>query len=97
MVRFTGQEREDVIGAGLDDFGVRYFSVAQGRFTAPDEFTGGPVAVVGSIVPHPACTHVHRDPLVEAQVPSSRDGGRLVRPFPKAYASQANARGIPRP
>lgn len=26
---------------GLDYFGARYFSAAQGRFTSPDEFTGG--------------------------------------------------------
>jgi RHS repeat-associated protein len=26
----------------LDYFGARYFSGAQGRFTSPDEFTGGP-------------------------------------------------------
>jgi RHS repeat-associated protein len=26
---------------GLDFFGARYFSAAQGRFTSPDEFTGG--------------------------------------------------------
>jgi RHS repeat-associated protein len=26
---------------GLDYFGARYFSSAQGRFTSPDEFSGG--------------------------------------------------------
>jgi RHS repeat-associated protein len=34
--RFTGKEREGEVGAGLDYFGARYFSGAQGRFTTPD-------------------------------------------------------------
>ena len=34
--RFTGKEREGEVGAGLDYFGARYFSAAQGRFTTPD-------------------------------------------------------------
>lgn len=39
-LRFTGKEREylqDGTPAGLDYFGARYFSSAQGRFTSPDE------------------------------------------------------------
>jgi RHS repeat-associated protein len=36
---FTGKERDSE--TGLDYFGARYFSAAQGRFTSPDEFTGG--------------------------------------------------------
>jgi RHS repeat-associated protein len=33
--QFTGKERD--VEAGLDYFGARYFSAAQGRFTSPDE------------------------------------------------------------
>ncbi|HEX8140111.1 MAG TPA: RHS repeat-associated core domain-containing protein, partial [Pyrinomonadaceae bacterium] len=38
--KFTGKERETE--TGLDYFLARYYSSAQGRFTSPDEFTGGP-------------------------------------------------------
>jgi RHS repeat-associated protein len=37
--RFTGKERD--AETGLDYFGARYYSGAQGRFTSPDEFIGG--------------------------------------------------------
>ncbi len=37
--KFTGKERDSE--TGLDYFGARYFSSAQGRFTTPDEFKGG--------------------------------------------------------
>jgi RHS repeat-associated protein len=37
-LKFTGKERD---ATGLDYFGARYFSAAQGRFTSPDEFPGG--------------------------------------------------------
>ena len=33
-IRFTGKERD--AETGLDYFGARYFSGAQGRFTSPD-------------------------------------------------------------
>jgi len=36
---FTGKERD--AETGLDYFGARYFSAAQGRFTSPDELIGG--------------------------------------------------------
>ncbi len=43
--RCTGKERDTETGGsatqGLDYFGARYFSSAQGRFTSPDEFKGG--------------------------------------------------------
>jgi RHS repeat-associated protein len=38
-VKFTGKERDGE--TGLDYFGARYLSAAQGRFTSPDEFPGG--------------------------------------------------------
>jgi RHS repeat-associated protein len=38
--RFTSKERD--VESGLDYFLARYYSSAQGRFTSPDEFTGGP-------------------------------------------------------
>ena len=38
--KFTQKERDDE--TGLDYFGARYYSSTQGRFTSPDEFSGGP-------------------------------------------------------
>ena len=38
--QFTIKERD--IETGLDYFLARYYSLLQGRFTSPDEFTGGP-------------------------------------------------------
>ncbi|MET0626523.1 MAG: DUF4214 domain-containing protein, partial [Pyrinomonadaceae bacterium] len=38
--QFTGKERDDE--TGLDYFLARYYLSSQGRFTSPDEFTGGP-------------------------------------------------------
>jgi RHS repeat-associated protein len=38
--KFTGKERDDE--TKLDYFLARYYSPVQGRFTSPDEFTGGP-------------------------------------------------------
>jgi RHS repeat-associated protein len=38
--KFTRKERD--VETGLDYFLARYFSSTQGRFTSPDEFTGGP-------------------------------------------------------
>ena len=39
--KFTAKERDSE--TGLDYFLARYYSSSQGRFTSPDEFTGGPV------------------------------------------------------
>lgn len=39
----TGYERDDE--TGLDYARARYYSSKQGRFTSPDEFTGGPDGV----------------------------------------------------
>jgi RHS repeat-associated protein len=39
--QFTAKERDSE--TGLDYFLARYYSSVQGRFTSPDEFTGGPV------------------------------------------------------
>lgn len=38
--KFTSKERDNK--TGLDYFLARYYSSTQGRFTSPDEFTGGP-------------------------------------------------------
>jgi RHS repeat-associated protein len=38
--QFTSKERD--VETGLDYFLARYYSSTQGRFTSPDEFTGGP-------------------------------------------------------
>ena len=35
-LKFTGKLRDDVAESGLDYFGARYYSGAQGRFTTPD-------------------------------------------------------------
>jgi hypothetical protein len=37
----SGSEPIEEAVVGLDYFGARYFSAAQGRFTSPDEFIGG--------------------------------------------------------
>jgi RHS repeat-associated protein len=36
----------------LDFFGARYFSSVQGRFTSPDEFTGGPTELFAEVAAH---------------------------------------------
>ncbi len=41
--KFTSKQRDDE--TGLDFFEARHYSSIQGRFTTPDEFTGGPVEV----------------------------------------------------
>ena len=41
--RFTGRERD--AETGLDYFGARYMSAAQGRFTSPDPISGTPLHV----------------------------------------------------
>jgi RHS repeat-associated protein len=48
-MRFTGKERDaetsnSAMGDGLDYFGARYYSGAQGRFTSPDPGNAGAIA-----------------------------------------------------
>ena len=43
-LEFTGKERD--AETGLDYFGARYMSSAQGRFTSPDPFTVTPGRVI---------------------------------------------------
>ena len=43
--KFTGKERDS--DTGLDFFLARYMSTAEGRFTSPDEYTGGPLDIFG--------------------------------------------------
>jgi RHS repeat-associated protein len=38
--KFTGKDRDNE--TGLDYFEARYYASKQGRFTSPDEFSGGP-------------------------------------------------------
>jgi RHS repeat-associated protein len=45
----TLKERD--IETGLDYFLARYYSSAQGRFTSPDEFTGGPFEMFEDVLP----------------------------------------------
>jgi RHS repeat-associated protein len=45
--KFTAKERD--AETGLDYFIARYYSSAQGRFTSPDEFTGGPIDTFGGL------------------------------------------------
>ncbi len=47
--KFTDKERD--AETGLDYFIARYYSSVQGRFTSPDEFTGGPDEVSDSDEP----------------------------------------------
>jgi RHS repeat-associated protein len=49
--RFTAKERDNE--SGLDFFLARYYSGAQGRFTSPDEFTGGPHLFTASALTNP--------------------------------------------
>lgn len=48
--RFAGKERD--VETGLDYFMARYLSSAQGRFTSPDEFTGGPTELFAEVAAH---------------------------------------------
>jgi RHS repeat-associated protein len=50
-VVFTGKERGSE--TGLDYFGTRYFSAAQGRFTIPD-WSAKPVAIPYADLANPA-------------------------------------------
>ena len=47
--KFTGKERD--IETGLDYFEARYYASAQGRFTSPDEFAGGPHELFADVLP----------------------------------------------
>jgi RHS repeat-associated protein len=55
--KFTQKERD--IETGLDYFGARYYSSTQGRFTSPDELTGGPHEIFEEVLPP--------DPLLYAE------------------------------
>jgi len=46
--QFTQKERD--IETGLDYFSARYYASTMGRFTSPDEFTGGPHEVFGDVL-----------------------------------------------
>jgi RHS repeat-associated protein len=48
--KFTGKRRDDE--TGLDFFEARYFSSTQGRFTSPDEFTGGATELFAVVTAH---------------------------------------------
>jgi RHS repeat-associated protein len=48
--KFTQKERDTE--TGLDYFLARYYSSTQGRFTSPDEFTGGPTELFEQVAPH---------------------------------------------
>ena len=47
---FSQKERDNE--TGLDYFLARYYSSTQGRFTSPDEFTGGPTELFADVAPH---------------------------------------------
>ena len=69
-MKFTGKERD--AETGLHYFGARYFSAAQGRFTRPDEFTGGPVdAFTGWQVAQPG-------PLPDADIRNPQSFNKYV-------------------
>jgi RHS repeat-associated protein len=48
--KFTSKERDSE--TGLDFFEAGYFSSVQGRFTSPDEFTGGPTELFAEVAAH---------------------------------------------
>ncbi len=56
--KFTQKERDNE--TGLDYFLARYYSSTQGRFTSPDEFSGGPTELFEDVDPH--------DPLFYADI-----------------------------
>jgi RHS repeat-associated protein len=47
---FTSKERD--AETGLDYFEARYYSSVMGRFTSPDEFTGGPTELFAEVAAH---------------------------------------------
>ncbi|MBX3278166.1 MAG: RHS repeat-associated core domain-containing protein, partial [Acidobacteria bacterium] len=47
---FTGKERDKE--TALDYFEARYFGSVYGRFTSPDEFTGGPTELFAEVAAH---------------------------------------------
>jgi RHS repeat-associated protein len=49
-IKFGSKERDSE--TGLDFFEARYFSSTQGRFTSPDEFTGGPTELFAEVAAH---------------------------------------------
>jgi len=57
--KFTQKERDNE--TGLDYFLARYYSPTQGRFTSPDEFTGGPTELFADVTPHNSMFYA--DPL----------------------------------
>jgi RHS repeat-associated protein len=60
--KFTGKERDYESGLGLDYFGARYFSGAQGRFTSPDPMSAG--ASVQNPQSWNGCAYALGNPLV---------------------------------
>ncbi|NOT63483.1 MAG: RHS repeat-associated core domain-containing protein [Acidobacteria bacterium] len=48
--KFGTKERDNE--TGLDYFLARYYSSVQGRFTSPDEFTGGPTELFAAVAAH---------------------------------------------
>jgi RHS repeat-associated protein len=48
--KFTSKERDNE--TGLDYFFARYYASPQGRFTSPDEFTGGPTELFAEVAAH---------------------------------------------
>ena len=48
--QFTGKERDSE--TGLDYFLARYYGSIHGRFTSPDEFTGGPTELFAEVAAH---------------------------------------------
>lgn len=59
--RFTGKERDDE--TGMDYFLARYYASAQGRFTSPDEFNGGPDELFEFIYAASANPTFYADPI----------------------------------
>ena len=77
--KFTSKQRDDE--TGLDFFEARHYSSVQGRFTTPDEFTGGAVdPSTGKQVQHPGPL-----PYADIRLPQSLNKYAYVLNNPLRY------------
>jgi RHS repeat-associated protein len=79
--KFTSKERDNE--TGLDYFEARYYSTAQGRFTSPDEFQGGPDEFW--LLGNPAANEKQSLPYGDMQVPQSLNKYQYCYNNPQRY------------
>jgi RHS repeat-associated protein len=79
-LRFTGKERD--METGLDYFGARYFSSAQGRFTSPD-WSAAPEPIPYASLDDPQTlnlyAYVRNNPLAHRDEDGHQEGAALVQ------------------